>query len=163
MKKTVKNRRRSNQTDYGKRLKLLKSGRPRMVYRSSNKLVTAQYVVSDEARDKVIKGVTSKDLVKFEWDAKNIGGLKSLTASYLTAYLIGKQIIKEKLEMPIVDSGMTKTLYGSRFYAFIKGLIDAGLEINCKEEAFPSNERINGEHLKNKVDVEKIKSNIDKL
>ena len=89
--------------------------------------------------------------------------LKSISASYLTGYLTAKKIQKEKLDTPIVDLGMIFTPHKTKVFAFIKGLIDAGLEIACKEEAFPEKERIAGSSLKNKVDVEKIKSELEKI
>lgn len=162
--KVQKRRRRENKTDYLKRLKLLKSEKPRIVFRKTNKYLISQYVISDEAQDKVVFGINSNDLMKFGWDEKAKGSLKSITASYLTGYLTGKKILKEKLETPIIDLGMIRVLHKTKVFAYIKGLIDSGLEIeSSKEEAFPDDERINGEHLKNKIDVSKIKSAINKL
>lgn len=160
--KIQKRRRRENKTDYKKRLKLLKSERPRIVFRRTNKYVLAQYAVSDEAHDKIIIGVNSSELLKYGWPKQAESGLKNTSASYLLGYLIGKKIQKKKLETPIMDFGMIKALHKSRVYAFLKGVIDSGIEIPCKEEAFPSPERIKGEHLKNKIDFEKIKSSIEK-
>jgi len=146
--KTVKKRRKQNRTDYFGRLKLLKSGKPRLVFRRTNKYIIAQYVVSKEAQDKIVFGVTSRDLVKHGWKE---GSLKSIPASYLTGYLIGKQIIKRKLETPIVDFGMIRVLHKTKVFGFLKGLVDSGLDVKC-EKGFPE---IKG--------VEKIKLEIDKL
>ena len=44
--------------------------------------------------------------------------------------------------------------------AALKGAVDAGLEIPADGETFPSDDRINGEHLKVKNDVKNIKSTI---
>ena len=127
-----------------------------MVFRKTNKYVIVQYVTSKQAQDKVVFGVTSKDLIKHGWE-KDSGSLKAIPAVYLTGYLIGKQIIKKKLETPIVDFGMIRVLHKTKTYAFLKGLIDSGVEIKC-EKGFPDEEKIKG-----KVDIEKIKLNIDKL
>ncbi len=148
MKKTIRKRRRSHQTDYGRRFKLLKSEKPRLVFRKTNSAVIVQYVNSVAAQDSIVFGVTSKVLLKHGWPENFKGSLKSITASYLTGFLVAKKIIKEKLDTPIVDLGMQRTIYKTRVYAFIKGLIDAGLEINCKEEAFPEEERISGASMK---------------
>jgi len=149
--KTVKKRRKENKTDYANRLKLLKSGKPRIVFRRTNKYIIAQYVTSREAQDKIVLGVNSKELMTHGWK-KESGSLKSIPASYLTGYLIGKQIIKKKLETPIVDFGMTRVLHKTKVFGFLKGLIEAGVEIDC-EKGFPE---IKG-------DVEKIKLSIEKL
>jgi len=160
--KTLKKRRKQNKTDYLKRLKLLKSEKPRIVMRRTNKYVIAQYVESHEAQDKIVVGITSKNLLSYGWDEKAKGSLKSIPALYLTGYLIGKIIQKQSLENPIVDIGMARTIYKNRIYSFLKGLIESGIDIECKEEAFPEDERIQGEAMKNKIDVNKIKSEIDK-
>ncbi|MBD3247486.1 50S ribosomal protein L18 [Candidatus Pacearchaeota archaeon] len=159
--KVAKRRRREAKTDYLKRLKLLKSEKPRLVMRRTNKYIIAQYVVSDEAKDTVKIGLSSKKLLELGWPEKAKGSLKSISAAYLTGYLIGKEIIKKKLETPIIDLGMQRILHKTRIYGFIKGVVDAGLEIKCKQEAFPSQERLMGEALKNKINVQEIKSKID--
>lgn len=160
--KVAKRRRRQNKTDYLARLKMLKGGRPRIVIRKTNKYVIAQYVNSEQAQDKVELTVNSKELLKYGWPDKLAGSLKSIPASYLTGYLIGKQI--NSSENPIVDLGMQKTIYKTKVYAFIKGLVDAGLEISCKEEAFPDQGRIEGKNLKEDFSktFNEIKSKIDK-
>ncbi len=160
--KVQKRRRREAKTDYGRRLKLLKSEKPRIVFRRTNKYVTAQYTVSDEARDKVVMGISSNVLLKYGWPKEAASGLKNITAAYLLGYLMGKTIQKKKLEQPIIDFGMIQTLHKTKVYGFLKGVVDSGIAISCKEEAFPEEGRIKGEHLKNKVDFEKIKSSIDK-
>ena len=161
--KTLKRRRQEFKTDYNKRIKLLKSQRPRIVFRRTNKYIIAQYVTSYEAQDKVELGLNSKILLKYGWPESAKGSLKSISACYLTGLLIGKLIISKKLTAPIVDLGMLRTNHKGKVYAFLKGLIDAGLEINCKEEAFPESTRISGENLKNDIEFKKIKSKIESI
>ncbi len=163
--KTLKRRRREGKTDYLKRLKLLKSEKPRIVFRKTNKYIIGQYVKSEEARDKVIFNVVSKELFKYKWPKEFQGSLKSISASYLTGYLIGKEIKKRKLENPILDTGMIKTLDKSKVYSFLKGLIDSGIKINCPEKCFPEEERIIGKRLKKDFSkyFNEIKANIDKI
>jgi len=159
--KTLKRRRREQKTDYGKRIKLLKSGKPRLVFRRSNKYILVQYVTGKEAQDKIEFGVRSKDLLKHGWPKEAKGSLKSLPASYLTGYLIGKKIVLDKLKTPIIDFGMLRTQHKTKTYAFLKGVIDSGISIECKEETFPDEERIKGNHLKNKIPFDEIKSKIE--
>lgn len=162
--KTLKRRRREQKTDYGKRLNLLKSSSPRIVFRRTNKRVIAQYVISKESQDKIIIGISSKDLIKYGWPEEFRGSLKSLTASYLTGLLVGKRIIKEKLKTPVLDFGMQKTIYKSRVYAFIKGLVDSGVKIKCDEKTFPEESKIKGKNLKKDFseNFNKIKASIEK-
>ena len=161
--KVQKRRRREYKTDYLKRLKLLKSGKPRVVFRKTNKYVISQYITSNEAQDKVEIGFDSRDLLKHGWPNEFKGSLKSISASYLLGYLMGKRILKEKKEKPIVDFGMIQSLHKTKVFAFVKGLIDSGLDIQSKKEAYPDESRIMGEHMKNKINVQEIKSKIDKL
>ncbi len=165
MMKTQFRRRKEGKTNYLKRKGMLKSQKPRVVFRKTNRYLIAQYVTSSEAKDKVEIGVTSKMLLKYGWPKENEGSLGSITASYLTGFLTGKKILKEKKETPIVDFGMISPVHKSRPFAFIKGLIDAGVEIGTKkEEAFPEEERMRGKSLKKDFSTifEKVKSNIEK-
>jgi len=162
--KTLKKRKAEHKTDYAKRIKLLKSELPRVVFRKTNRYVLAQYVTSDEAQDKIILGITSKVLLKHGWPEELRGSLKSIPASYLTGYLIGIQIIKKKLETPIIDFGMHRVLHKSKLHAFLKGLSDSGVKIKCKEEAFPEQDRIKGKHMKKDFSktFEEIKTKLNK-
>jgi large subunit ribosomal protein L18 len=143
---------------------MLKSGKPRLVFRKTNKYIISQYVISEEAKDKIIFGITSKKLLEYGWPESFKGSLKSVPASYLTGYLMAKKIKEKKLETPIVDFGMLRKLHKSKLFAFLKGIIDGGIEINCKKEAFPEEERIEGKSLKEDFSKQfnEIKSKIEK-
>ena len=143
--RTLKRRRRENRTDYKARRILLTSGLPRIVVRRTNKYFILQAVESDEAQDKVTATITSKDLLKNGWDAKAGGSLKSIPAGYSTGILMAKKLKSGKY---IVDLGMARTLKGGRVFSVIKGLIDGGLDVPANDKVFPSEDRLNGEHLK---------------
>jgi large subunit ribosomal protein L18 len=146
--KTIQRRRAEGRTDYAKRIKFLKSETPRLVFRKTNRYILAQYVTSNEAQDKVEFGVTSKQLMNFGWPKEFEGSLKSVPASYLTGLLMGKEIIKNKMEVPIFDIGMTRAISKNKAFAFLKGITDAGVEMNVDEKVFPEEDRINGKNLK---------------
>ena len=162
--KTLKRRRRENKTDYLKRLKLLKSDSPRIVFRKTNKYLIVQYVKSEETKDKIEIGITSKKLINYGWPKDLKGSLKSLPASYLVGLIIGKEILKNKKETPIVDFGMIRIVSKSKVHAFLKGLIDSGIKLKHKKENFPNDERISGKHLKKDFSkiFNEIKSKIEK-
>ncbi|PJE81167.1 50S ribosomal protein L18 [Candidatus Pacearchaeota archaeon CG10_big_fil_rev_8_21_14_0_10_32_42] len=163
--KTLKRRKKEGKTDYLKRMKLLKSEKPRLVFRKTNSYVISQYVESESAQDKVIFGINSKMLLNHGWPENLKGSLKSIPASYLTGYLTAKKIQKDKLESPIVDLGMQRIIEKTRIFAFIKGLIDGGIEIECPKEKFPEEERLKGKNAKEDISktVLEVKSKIDKL
>jgi large subunit ribosomal protein L18 len=162
--KVSKRRRTEGKTDYAKRIKLLRSEAPRLVFRKTNRYIIAEYITSKEAQDKVETGANSRDLKKYGWPEEFEGSLKSTTAAYLTGFLIGKEIIKKKLKTPIVDLGMIRAISKNKAFAFMKGAIDAGVKINCPEENFPDEDRISGKHMREDFSktFKEIKSNIEK-
>ena len=163
--RVAKKRRREHKTNYNTRLKILSGEKPRAVMRKTNRYLIAQYVSSNAALDKIELGITSKKLLNHGWPKDFSGSLKSIPAAYLTGYLFGKTIQKEKKEVPIVDFGMAQTLHKTKLFAFLKGAIDSGLDINCQKEAFPEEERIQGKNLKKDFSAifQKIKSDLDKI
>ena len=158
--KVGKRRRREAKTDYVKRIKLLKSNSPRLVFRKTNKYLIAQYIISKEAKDEIKLGGNSKELLKFGWPKEFLGSLKSISAAYLLGVLMSKKIKEKKLEKPIVDFGMIKMIHKTKTYAFLKGLKDSGLDISCDDKFCPDDNRLKGEHMKNKIAFEEIKSKI---
>jgi large subunit ribosomal protein L18 len=158
-KRTIRRRRRENKTDYKLRKKILEGGMPRLVIRRTNRYFIIQLVKSSEAQDKILMTMTSKELVKHGWNEKSMGSLKSIPAGYLTGLLAAKKVGKERLA---VDLGMQRTIAGGRVFSVVKGLIDGGANISANEKVFPSDERLEGEHLKPEVKemINKIKSKI---
>jgi len=49
----------------------------------------------------------------------------------------------------ILDVGLQTTVVGSRIYAALKGVIDAGLEVPASNKVFPPTERLSGAHITN--------------
>lgn len=160
MKITLK-RRLKYKTDYRRRLKLLKSEKPRLVIRKTNKYIIAQIVKSDESRDFTIIFVNSKELNKFSWKY----GFKNLPASYLTGYLAAKKSLKKNIKEVVVDIGLHSSTKGSKIYAVIKGAIDGGLSLSCSEKMFDE-PRFKGKHLQMKFKdmdkkIDEIKQKIE--
>ena len=145
--KLDKRRRQENKTDYRKRLVLLKGNCPRLVVRKSNKYLVLQIVGSKHAQDNVICTVSTKELLKHGWPKEKTGSLKSLGAAYLGGLLISKKVGDKVKGKIILDSGLIPSTKGSRVYAAVKGVKDAGLDISAKEEVLPSEEKINKEEF----------------
>ena len=152
--KTIKRRRQENKTDYKARLFMLKSGKTRFVIRKTNKYIIVQAVESDAAQDKIIVGVSSRDLSEQGWPKENSGSLKSLGAAYLTGILLGKKLAG-KVKEGIIDLGMQRNIKKSRIYAALRGLIDAGIKIPHSKDVLPTDE-----DLKKNENVGKL---VDKL
>jgi large subunit ribosomal protein L18 len=161
--RTIKRRRQEKKTDYKLRIGLLKSEKGRILFRKTNKYVIGQCIKSDNAQDKVVVGVTSKNLVKYGWPKEKAGSLKSLPACYLTGYLLGKKVLKKsKSKEYIFDLGMLRHIKKSRSYAFLKGVIDTGLNIKFQKDVFPDEKRLAGENTQVKELLNKIKEKIEK-
>lgn len=162
MRTIKKRRRREGKTDYKARLIMLKSEKPRVIFRKTNKYIIGQLVKSKEAQDYVVIGIDSHELIKYGWP-KESKDIKSLPAAYLTGFLLGKKIIdKEGKTNGIFDIGLLRNVAKSKIYGFLKGVIDAGVEINCDKKIFPDDAQIMGRHLKQGIQFEKIKLEIEK-
>lgn len=157
--KLDKQRRMKNKTNYRKRLVLLKGRFPRLVIRKTNRYIIMQIIKSEDAQDSVLHSANTKELLKHGWPKDKEGSLKSLPAAYLTGLLLGKKSkdLKEKI---IVDTGLTPSTKGSRIYAAVKGISDAGIKINYDEKVIPSKERIEGKNTKVGDIFAKIKAKI---
>jgi large subunit ribosomal protein L18 len=157
--KTQRRRKNEKRTDYKKRFGYLKSGKPRIVIRKTNNYLIVQLIESFEAKDKIIAGMNSKELLKHGWPENLSKSLKSISASYLTGYLFGKKIKGKEV---IVDLGLVRNVHGSRIYALQKGLVDAGVKIKVDEKTFPSKDRIEGKHQKKEIQeaFKKVKESI---
>jgi len=137
--RTVRRRRKEGKTDYKARLVLLKSNQPRFVVRKSNRYILGQVIESENAQDKVISGVSSKELLNYGWPDTMKGSLKNMTAAYLTGFMLGK---KSKIKEGIFDMGLQRNVKRSRIYAFLKGLIDAEIKIPHSKETLPPEEML---------------------
>lgn len=142
-------RRREGKTNYRKRLALLKSGKPRVVIRKSNKYITLQLVEFDSKNFKEITRFSfiSKKLENFGWKyAKN-----NLPASYLSGLAFGLICKKNGISEGILDLGLNRVTKGNRIFSALLGCIDAGLKIPHSEKNLPSEERVKGAHISQEV------------
>ena len=119
-------RKRKGKTDYRKRLQLLLSEQPRIVIRKSSKLMSVQLISYEQKGDRTIVGVSSKQLDKYQWKY----GKNNIPACYLLGLLFGKKMIQAGHKEGVIDIGLYRSTKGSRLYAVMKGLIDAGVNIS---------------------------------
>ena len=144
MRYSVMKRRRDGITNYHKRLKLLKSGLPRLVVRPSNKGMVAQIVEYKETGDKILATVTERTLKKLGLDVDG----NSIPVAYLVGYAAGLKSKKKKVGDSILDTGRYNIIKGGRISAVLKGYVDAGAKISHEKGIFPDKKRLAGEHLK---------------
>lgn len=151
-------RRREKKTNYKKRLALIKSGKVRLVIRKSLSNISVQFINFDAKGDQTIASALSTELKKFGW--KRTG---NLPAAYLTGFLAGKKAKDKKIEEAILDSGLQTLTKGSRLYAALKGVLDAGIKVPHSNEILPSEDRIKGKHISEDItkQFEEIKNRIE--
>jgi large subunit ribosomal protein L18 len=138
-------RRREGVTDYRHRLKLLLSGEPRAVVRVSNARVIVSLTTFDPAGDRVVACADSTELASIGFPDAS---LRSTPAAYLTGYLAGLRAKANDVSRAVLDTGLRHPTPGGRLIGALKGLVDAGIEVPHGEQKFPSNDRLNGKHLK---------------
>ena len=136
-------RRREVRTDYHQRLRLLKSGKPRLVARKSNKHVTAQLVATGPDGDETIASAHSSDLAEYDWEAPT----GNLPAAYLTGLLAGQRAVDAGVEEAVLDIGLNTATPGSKVFAVQEGVIDAGLDVPHNDSVFADWSRTRGEHV----------------
>ena len=134
---------------------MLMSKRDFITINVTNENTQVQILKPEITGDRVIVSSHSRFLLKDGWK----GSRKNIPAAYLTGYFAGKKALSKGVDNAIVYSGTRK--YTQRMAAGVKGVIDAGVKVPSSEETFPSEERINGEHLKVKNDIATVKSKID--
>lgn len=141
---TVQHRRkREGKTDYRKRIKLLQSGKIRLVIRRSLREICAQMIQYNEKGDKIIVSAKSSELGKMGWNYN----YRNTPSAYLLGLLIGKKAKDKGIREAVVDIGLHKSVHGSRIYAVIKGAADSGLVIPYSKSILPKDERIYGKHI----------------
>ena len=143
-------RRSTGQTDYHRRLKLLRGGTPRAVVRITNTQIICQLVSYQSEGDQVISAADGKSLrSKYAWPSK--ASTKSVPAAYCTGYALAKQVQKSGHDEAVLDIGLAASTPGNRVFAALKGMVDGGLWVPHSEDIFPSEERIAGAHINDSI------------
>ncbi len=151
-------RRREFKTNYRYRLNLLKSRLPRAVVRKSLKQTIVQFIQYDPKGDRVLASASSLELAKLGWKAT----AGNLPAAYLTGFLAGKRALKNNIESAVLDIGLNSPVKGSKIFASLRGILDAGIDIPHGDEVMPTDDRLVGKHISEKTPelVENIKNKI---
>jgi len=144
-------RRREGKTDYRSRLKLIRSGKPRLVVRRSLKHTVVQLVGYDEKGDRVLASSTTGQLREMGWTAST----GNTPAAYLAGLLAGRRAGKASVTEAILDIGLIRPSKGAKVFAALKGVLDAGIKVPHSDEVLPAEERIKGDHLR-KPEISKM-------
>lgn len=137
-------RRREGKTNYRRRKALVLSGLPRFVVRCTLRRVIAQMIRAEIVGDKVLVSADSSELAKrYGW----LGSRSNLPAAYLTGLLCGFKASASGVKKAVLDIGLRTPTKGSRVFAALKGVSDAGVSVPHDESVLPSEERIQGQHI----------------
>jgi len=136
-------RRREGKTDYQARKALVTSRKPRLVTRASIKNVEVQIIVAKPHGDMVLASANSRELIKsYGWRAPT----GNIPAAYLTGLLCGLKAKASGIEEAILDIGLVSPTKGSKIFAVLSGVVDAGVEVPHSEDKIVK-ERMKGEHI----------------
>jgi large subunit ribosomal protein L18 len=152
-------RHRERKTDYRRRLKLLRSKKPRIVVRKSLKVIRVQFVEYDPQGDKILVSSLSNELTReYGWKYP----VSTTPAAYLTGLLAGKRAKEKGIKEGVLDIGLYHPTVGGTLFAALKGVVDAGVACSHEKEMLPNEDRIYGAHLNKAIRplVEEIKTKI---
>lgn len=133
-------RRREGKTNFHRRQRLLRSNKPRLVVRRSNKHEKANVIIAKYVGDETIVAASSKHLEEYGWK----GSTGNVPSSYLTGYLAGKYAQTMGIKEVILDIGINSCRKGTRVSALLAGAVASGLEMPHDPEVFPPEERYTG-------------------
>ncbi len=152
-------RRHEGKTDYRRRLRLIKSGKPRAVVRISNKNINVQFVTYKPDGDKIILTVTSKHLEDFGWS----GCRSNMPSAYLVGYLAGKKALESGIKEAVLDIGMKHPQPRGKIFSVLKGTVEAGMDIPYDPSILPDESRTKGEHIDETTvkEFEKVKKKLE--
>jgi large subunit ribosomal protein L18 len=137
-------RRREGKTNYRSRRALVLSKVPRLVVRLSLKHAIVQVIEAESVGDRVVVSAHSRELAKtYGW----LGNCGNVPSAYLTGLLCGFKAMANGVKKAFLDIGLHIPSKGTRVFAALKGVIDAGVEVPHSEDILPDETRINGKHI----------------
>ena len=137
-------RRREGKTNYRSRRALVLSRVPRVVVRLSLKHTRIQIIEAEAIGDKVVVSTHSRELAKKYGWLSNCGNVPS---AYLSGLLCGYKALANGIEKAFLDVGLHIPSKGTRIFAALKGVVDAGVEVPHSEDIIPDENIINGSKI----------------
>lgn len=129
-----------------------------MVVRKSLKNTQIQFIEYKESGDSIIASAKSNELSKYNWKHST----STTPAAYLTGLLAGKRASDKGISECVLDIGRQQSVTGSKLFASLKGVLDAGIDCPHNEEKIPKEDRLMGKHLDKDITpaVNDVKSKI---
>jgi large subunit ribosomal protein L18 len=136
-------RRREGKTNYYRRKSLLQSRRSRLVVRKTNTSTMVQIINANVVGDMTVASAIASELSNHGWKAST----GNLPAAYLTGFYAGLRAKSRGVTEAILDVGLNPPIKGSRIYAALKGVVDAGIEVPHNPIILPDEDRLSGKHI----------------
>lgn len=136
-------RRREGKTNYYRRRRLLLSRKPRLVIRKTNTKIIVQIITATVPGDVTEASAISSELLQHGWAA----GINNLPSAYLTGLLAGLKAKSRGIDFAVLDIGLNPPVKGSKIYAALKGVVDAGLDVPHDPDILPDEDRLSGNHI----------------
>jgi large subunit ribosomal protein L18 len=132
---------RTHKTNYRKREALLISKLDFVTIKISNQNVIAQVLKPEIQGDIVRVSTHSRELRRYGWK----GSLNSLPACFLVGLVLGRKALEKGVEKAVLYIGNKP--FTSRIAACMKGIVQAGINIPISSESYPTEHRLNGQHI----------------
>jgi large subunit ribosomal protein L18 len=137
-------RRREGKTNYRSRRALVLSRASRLVIRLTLKHAIVQVIEAEAVGDRVVVSAHSRELAKTYGWLSNCGNVPS---AYLTGLLCGFKARADGVKKAFLDIGLNIPSKGTRIFAALKGVLDAGVEVPHSEDILPDESRLSGKHI----------------
>jgi large subunit ribosomal protein L18 len=132
---------RTHKTNYRKREALLISKQEFVTIKISNQNVIAQVLKPEIQGDIVRVSTHSRELRRYGWK----GSLNSLPACFLVGLVLGRKALEKGVDKAVLYIGNKP--FTSRIAACMKGIVQAGINIPISSESYPTEHRLNGQHI----------------
>jgi large subunit ribosomal protein L18 len=113
------------------------------VIRKTNTKVIVQLINATVTGDITEASALSSELAGYGWAASS----NNLPSAYLTGLLAGLRAKSRGVDIAVLDLGLIPPVKGSKVYAALKGVIDAGLDVPHDPEILPDEDRLTGKHI----------------
>jgi large subunit ribosomal protein L18 len=132
---------RTHKTNYRKRQALLISKQDFVTIKITNQNLIAQVLKPEIQGDIVRVSTHSRELRRYGWK----GSLNSLPACYLVGLVLGRKALEKGVVKAVLYMGNKP--FTSRIAACMKGIVQAGINIPISSESYPTEHRLNGQHI----------------
>jgi large subunit ribosomal protein L18 len=102
-----------------------------------------QVINANVVGDMTVASAIASELSIHGWKAS----AGNLPAAYLTGYLAGLRAKSRGIKEAVLDVGLNPPIKGSRIYAALKGVVDAGIDVPHSPDIFPDEDRLAGKHI----------------